>query len=183
MAQQLYCGFQIIDDREIRVNSQADVNNKRFEIIRAIWDTDTIPSRLNVLITRNIKSPVSQSSSIYKVDKFETPVPGSSETLPLKSLAYHFIPVKRNKRLVVYSPGHVCSLRSDRYPAQDQRHEATIHGLLQAGFDVLVVFMPHVSETDCNLDHCEIMKTNLGIPNQKATLGLRFFLEPTISIT
>ena len=36
----------------------------------------------------------------------------------------------------------------------------TIKGLLQAGFDVLAVFMPHVSETGCNLDHCSVMNTD-----------------------
>jgi len=98
----------------------------------------------------------------------------------VKDLAYLFIPVKRNNRLVLLNPGHSCTLKDS--PETNYRIEATIKGLLQAGFDVLAVFMPHVSETNCDLDHCSIMNTGLSPGDHPATYGLRFFLEPEIVI-
>jgi hypothetical protein len=96
----------------------------------------------------------------------------------LKDLAYFFVPVNRNNRLVLFCPGHSCSLKDTDDPSP--RIEATIIALLSAGFDVLSVYMPHISEDTCDLDHCKIYNTDLGFENPPATYGLRLFLDPTI---
>jgi hypothetical protein len=174
------CGLQYTDDREIKINTPAQVKAKRMEIIRSIWGTDNLPDRTDVILTRGINSPIGEKSSLARVDRFEIPalVLQSETAGQIKDLAYLFIPVKKNNRLVVINPGHTCSLKDSH--GTDYRIVETIDGLLAAGFEVLAVFMPHVTETDCNLDHCSIMNTVLSQGNQQATYGLRLFLEPEI---
>lgn len=178
-AQNAKCDTITSDDREIRIMNQNDITNKRLEIINAIWDTNQIPGRSNVIVTSGIVSPLNPSAFVSRVDKIEIPLQYCSGGDPIKDLAYLFIPAKRNNRLVLFCPGHSCSIKSQ--PAKkDPRIEATILGLVEAGYDVLSVYMPHVSETNCNLNHCSIINSDLGIKNPKPTFGLRLFLEPTI---
>ena len=172
-----------IDDRKIRINTPADVRNKRLEIIRAIWGTEGIPDRSDVMVTQGIESPLNLNMFVSRVDKFEIPVnaPVTEKGTPVKDLAYLFIPLKRNNRLILLNPGHSCTLKAT--PANDSGIEATINGLLESGFDVLAVYMPHVSDTSCYLshtDHCNVINTRLGPGDQPATYGLRFFIEPEI---
>ena len=174
------CGLQYTDDREIKIHTPAEVKAKRMEIIKAIWGTNILPVRTDVVVTPDVKSPLSPSSTLSRVDRIEIPVSAAEDqgASPVKDLAYLFVPVRRNNRLVLLNPGHSCTLKES--PETNYRIEQTINGLLQAGFDVLAVFMPHVSETGCNLDHCSIMNTYIGSGDHPATYGLRFFLEPEI---
>ena len=174
------CGLQYTDDREIKIHTPAEVKAKRLEIIKAIWGTSILPERTDVVITPGIESPLSPNPALSRVDRYEIPVnaPDADEGLQVRDLAYLFIPVKRNNRLVLLNPGHSCTIKDNSQTTY--RIEATISGLIQAGFDVLAVFMPHVSETNCNLDHCGIMNTALPPGEHLSTYGLRFFLEPEI---
>lgn len=176
------CDPQIIDDRHIRINDPEDVLSKRLEIINAIWGTTSIPDRKHVLVSKGVASPLNPGSYIASVDKIEIPLDPHvlRDNVPVLDLAYHFIPKKRNNRLVIFNPGHLCTVKENLESENNYGTEATITGLLKQGFDVLAVYMPHVSETDCNLDHCSIINTPLGIANPTATYGLRFFLDPTI---
>ena len=169
------CEFTPYDDREFRISTPAEAANKRLEIIRAIWGSDHIPDRCNVDVTSGVVSPISTGQVAARVDKFEIPV---ERVDSVQDLAYFFVPVNRNNRLVLFCPGHSCSLNDTVNPSP--RIEATIIGLLSAGFDVLSVYMPHISEDTCNLDHCRIFNTNLGYSNPPATYGFRLFLDPTL---
>jgi hypothetical protein len=170
------CDFVKFDDSEFRISTPADAVNKRIEIIRAIWGYDHIPYRSDVEVTSRVRSPISANPIIARVDRFEIPV---ERVDSVKDLAYLFVPVNRNNRLILFCPGHSCTLK-DAPGNQSQRIEATINGLLSSGFDVLSVYMPHISEDTCSLDHCKIYDTSLDYKNPKATFGLRLFLEPTI---
>jgi hypothetical protein len=176
------CDPQFIDDRYIRIKTSSMVIDKRLEIIKAIWGNERIPDRCDVIVTSDIKSPLNPCSSLASVDKIEIPVnaPVVEGANPVLDLAYHFIPVKRKNRLVIFNPGHLCTLKANSDLENDYRAEATITGLLDNGFDVLAVYMPHVSDTSCDLDHCRIINTRLGAKNHPRTYGLRFFLEPTL---
>jgi len=176
------CDPQFIDDRNMRIDDPSMVLSKRIEVIKAIWGIENLPDRSNVVVTADIKSPLNPCPSLAFVDKIEVPVDAydARETFPIFDLAYHFVPVERNNRLVLFNPGHLCTLKDNEDAENDHRVEATITGLLDNGFDVLAVYMPHVSDTSCNLDHCSIINTSLGPGEYPATYGLRFFLEPTI---
>jgi polygalacturonase len=176
------CDPQFIDDRYIRIFESEEIENLRKKIIKAIWGMDHLPARKNAVFTKGIQNPLNPCSSLASVDRIEIPPDRSvsQDYADIRDLAYHFIPVKRNNRLVIFNPGHLCTLKSDPDVGRDYGTESTIRGLLEKGFDVLAVFMPHVSETDCDLDHCNIFNTPLVIEDYPATYGLRFFLDPTI---
>jgi len=178
--QYVNCDVRYTDDREIKIQTPAEVKSKRTEIIRAIWGSDRIPDRSDVFVTPDVKSPINPDSFVLRVDKFEIPVnaPVVEGGKPEKDLAYLFVPIKRNNRLILLNPGHSCILKA--LEENDPRVEATIKGLLESGFDVLAVYMPHVSDTSCNLDHCSAINTDLSPGDHPATWGLRFFLEPEI---
>jgi hypothetical protein len=180
LAQKVDCAPQFIDDREIRILKPGDIINKRLEIIRAIWNDSKIPDRSDVIVTTDNLSPLHTHKVIGRVDKIEIPVAGLDS---VKDLAYLFVPVQRKNRLVIFNPGHSCILID--HESHSYRNEATITGLVEAGYDVLSVFMPHVKESsvndpDCIFDHCTVINTDLGIPNPLPTFGLRLFLDPTI---
>ncbi len=174
------CGMQYTDDREIRIHSPAEVMSLRKEIINAIWGTAKLPDRADVLVTKGIQSPLSPYKGLSRVDRIEIPVIAAYKDgePAVNDLAYLFVPVSRNNRLVLINPGHTCKINSQ--PGNEYGIEAAIDELLQDGFDVLTVFMPHVSDTVCNLDHCSIINTPLPPGEHPATYGLRFFLEPEI---
>jgi polygalacturonase len=177
------CVKSYVDDREIRIHNPAEVKSKRLEIIRAIWGANQLPDRSDVFVTPNIKSPLNPDPFVSRVDRIEIPVNATlpEGEKPIRDLAYLFVPVKRNNRLILFNPGHTCTLKAKK--ENDYRIEPTIKGLLESGFDVLAVYMPHVSDTSCNVDHvdhCNIINTGLGSGDHPATYGLRFFLEPEI---
>ena len=107
------CGLQYTDDREIKIHSPAEVKAKRLEIINAIWGTNKLPDRTDVIVTPAITSPLSPTHLLSRVDRIEIPVNAAmlKELIPVKDLAYLFVPVKRNNRLVLLNPGHSCTLK------------------------------------------------------------------------
>lgn len=48
-AQYVDCSLKNIDDREFRIFTPEDIIKKRLEIIKAIWNTDQIPDRCDVI--------------------------------------------------------------------------------------------------------------------------------------
>jgi polygalacturonase len=128
------CDIRYTDDREIRIQTQSEVSIKRREIIRAIWGKEQIPERSDVIVTPGVKNPLNPNPAILRVDRFEISVDAAAAEgdTPVKDLAYLFVPVKRNNRLILLNPGHLCTLKEER--GTNYRVESTITGLLQEGF-------------------------------------------------
>jgi hypothetical protein len=181
-AQYVDCTVQITDDREFRIHTPDDIHNKRIEIIRAIWDADLLPNRTDIIVTSNITSPLHPDPVIARVDKIEIPSQCRIKdgNQPVLNLAYIFVPVQRNNRLVIVHHGHGCTFKDAELDNDNAGMERTIIGLMKAGFDILAVFMPNVTENNCDLDHCQLINSDLGYQNPLPTFGLRLFLEPAI---
>jgi hypothetical protein len=96
-----------------------------------------------------VPSPVKQLSDFARVDEFRIDIaPG------LQGLAYHFIPRRPNRDLVVVHHGHSCTLDDDPSPADiGYGLQRTINALLREGYGVLAVFMPHMQPGDCTGGH------------------------------
>ena len=126
------CDLQYTDDREIRINTPAEVTAKRLEIISAIWGTDRLPDRSDVIVTQRIVSPLSPNTAVSRVDKMEIPVSAivPEGSTAIRDLAYLFVPVSRNNRLVMLNPGHTCKLDS---AGNDFRIEADHHRPFKIG--------------------------------------------------
>ncbi|MBI2929727.1 MAG: hypothetical protein HYY24_29055 [Verrucomicrobia bacterium] len=161
---------QLVDDRAITVHSAREVAEKRRALVTYLWGAEGFPARRlpNVVLT-NIASPVRQLSQLARVDEFHIDMaPG------LQGLAYHFIPQRPNRELVVAHHGHACTLDDDPSPADvGYGLQRTIHALLREGYGVLGVFMPHMRPGDCTGGHDAMFTMNTpGSP-------IKYFLEPT----
>jgi len=161
---------QLIDDRAITIHSAREVAEKRRALVKYLWGAEGFPTRrLPDLVVTNVPSPVRQLTELARVDEFRMDMaPG------LQGLAYHFIPEHPNRELVVVHHGHACTLDDDPSPADvGYGLQRTINGLLQEGYGVLGVFMPHMRPGDCTGGHDAMFET--------ATTGspIKYFLEPT----
>ena len=160
---------KLLDDRSISIHSAREVAAKRQILIQYIWGSDGFPrKRLPDVIVTNIASPVKQLSQLARVDEFRIEL-----ATRLQGLAFHFIPEKPNRELVVVHQGHACTMDDDPSPADvGYGLQRTINGLLREGYGVLGVFMPHMRPGDCTGGHDALMQTTTtGSP-------LKYFLEP-----
>lgn len=160
---------RLIDDRAITIHSGREVVERRRALIQYLWGPDGFPARLPDLVLTNVASPVKQLSHLTRVDELRIDMaPG------LQGLAYHFIPERPNRELVIVHQGHACTLDDDPSP-EDVGFglQRTIHALLREGYGVLGVFMPHMRPGDCAGGHDAMFKTHTtGSP-------IKYFLEPT----
>jgi alpha-N-arabinofuranosidase len=164
-----YAG-QLLDDRAITLHSAQEIEERRQALIQYLWGADGFPAkRMPEAILTNVPSPVKQLSNLERVDEFRIEqAPG------LQGLAYHFIPQRANRELVVLHHGHACTLDDDPGSADvGCGLQRTINGLLREGYGVLGVFMPHMRPGDCTGNHDAMF--------QLQTTGnpMKFFLEPT----
>ena len=161
---------ELLDDREVRVHSAGEVLQTREALIQYIWGGAGFPGkRLPDTVITNITSPVKQLSALARVDELRMELaPG------LQGLAYHFLPNKSNRELVVVHHGHACTLDDDP-SAEDVGYglQRTIAALLREGYGMLGVFMPHMRPGDCTGGHAAMFESKTeGSP-------LKFFVEPT----
>src|SRR5262245_43485061 len=132
--------YALIDDRQITINSAADVTNKRQALINFIWGMGGFPSnKLPSSVQINVASPVSGLNNLERVDTL-TITMDAGQT----SYAHHFIPQRKINRLVVLHHGHGCSFNDTQgFTDAGFGLQRTINGLLTDGYSVLTVYMPH----------------------------------------
>ena len=159
----------LIDDRAITIATARDVTNKRRALIQHVWGAEGFPDRrLPSSITTNVPSPVRHLTRLARVDELRFDLaPG------LQGLAYHFVPERPNRELVIVHHGHACTLDDDPSPTDiGYGLQRTIHALLREGYGVLGVFMPRQRPGDCGGSH----EALFGLPTTGSPM--KFFLEP-----
>ncbi len=164
------------DDYAITVEQPADVAAKRRRLIEFIWGTEGFPTAASELAARGVDSPVRALANLERVDELRVTMPRSSGA-PVVVGAYHFIPARKQNRLVVLVDGHGCPATF----AEDGKGyglEQTIRALVHEGFGVAAVYMPLQSDEQCEPGkHAEVFGT--APPGRN---GLAFFLEPTARV-
>ena len=162
---------KLIDDREITLWTETQVEERRRQLIHYIWGEVGFPGHLLPNVRVGVRAPVSGSIAAARVDEFTLDMaPG------LQGLAYHFIPTKRRNELVVLHHGHACTLdddNSDRNVGYGMQR--TIAALLENGYGVLGVFMPHMRPGDCSGGHNGMFTTASG------GNPMRYFFEMTVA--
>src|SRR2546430_8351226 len=161
---------ELVMDRTITLHSEKDIKEKRRALLQYIWGAEGFPDqRTPDKVITNVPSPVKELTHLARVDELRMDLaPG------LQGLAYHFIPERPNRELVVVHHGHACTLDDDPSP-KDVGYglQRTIHALLREGYGVLGVFMPHMRPGDCTGGHDAMFDlTTPGSP-------IKYFLEPT----
>lgn len=161
---------QLLDDRAINIASEREALSKRRALIEYIWGPAGFPrQRLPDWVQTNIASPVKALTHLARVDELRFNLaPG------LEGLAYHFVPEKPNRELVVVHHGHACTFDDDPSPAEvGYGLQRTIHALLRNGYGVLAVYMPHKRPGDCTGGHDAMFEL------QTTGSPMKFFLEST----
>jgi pimeloyl-ACP methyl ester carboxylesterase len=160
----------LVDDRAITVKRPGDLAPKRQELIRFIWGNGGFPKALPAAVQRNAASPVTGLAEAARVDQLRIDMDGGQS-----GLAYHLIPAKPNRKLVVLHHGHACTFddedRTD--PEKGYGMARLTRALLKGGYSVLTVYMPHMKPGDCRtVQHPAMfsLKTE-GSP-------MKYFLEP-----
>ena len=179
----LVSAWGLINDSKITISSATDVTNKRQALIQFIWGSAGFPSnKLPSLVTTNVcRLPagnqlpakdvcdfVTNLSNLARVDEIRIQMDAGQE-----AVAYHFIPTARsNNHLVILHHGHACTL-NDSSALADEGYgmQRTINALLDEGYSVLGMYMPHLRPDDCS-GHDNIFNVvTTGSP-------MKFFLEP-----
>jgi hypothetical protein len=159
----------LVDDREIVVTSAAAVERKRAELIEFIWGAGGFPQGRPARVERGVASPVAGLPAVRSVERFTIRMAAGQE-----NTTYHLAPVKGNGRLVVLHHGHACSF-DDAGEARGGGMAHTARRLLEAGFALLLVHMPHFRPGDCaGPSHGDLF----ALPMVGGS-ALQLFLEPT----
>lgn len=156
----------LVDDRELRVGSLAEVARLRETLLRFVWGEARLPDSLPARVERGVKGPVPDLPSVVRVDALGIAMEAGVETV-----AYHFVPAAPEGQLVVVHQGHACEL--DRLGVGD-----LIRDLTAAGYGVLGMYMPRCRPDDCP-GSCTAAHETLFAEVQPARGNpLKFFLEP-----
>src|SRR2546426_6766396 len=96
----------LVQDRGITIHSTRELEAKRRALIQYLWGNDGFPKlRVPDGVITNMASPVQRLEHLARVDELRMELaPG------LQGLAYHFIPQRPNRELVVVHHGHACTL-------------------------------------------------------------------------
>jgi lysophospholipase L1-like esterase len=157
----------LVDDRALSTSTDA-AKRTREAIIRYIWGEAGFPIAKPAAIEKNAASPVKDLKHAASVETLTIRMEASQE-----NTTHHFIPKRKNGRLVVLQHGHACTFDDAQDPHGYGMANA-IDTLLSEGYAVLAAYMPHMRPADCRtLPHAEMF--DLAV---KSGSPLKFFLEP-----
>lgn len=160
---------KLLDDREIVVTSAAAVDRKRAELIEFIWGAAGFPKGRPAKMEKAVASPIAGLTGLRGVERFTIQMPAGQE-----NTTHHLIPTKGNGRLVVLHHGHACTF-DDAGDVRTAGMAKTAARLLEAGYAVLLVHMPHFRPGDCaGPSHADLFALPVGEGS-----ALKLFLEPT----
>lgn len=172
-----------VDDRYVTIRTQADVVQKRQQLIDYIWGGKGLPSRRmpHLPVIKNDISPIPGLADLERIDTLKVKMEAG-----VTSYAHHFIPQVKNGRLVILHLGHIPSFHdSDIAADEGYGMRRTLEGLLGDGYSVLGVYMPHNAEFTTLIEvhddggyeaHNELFDDPARHPSSGSPL--RYFLEP-----
>jgi GDSL-like lipase/acylhydrolase family protein/SGNH-like hydrolase/esterase family protein len=157
----------LVDDHALSASTET-AKHKREEIVRFIWGPGGFPQARPASIEKNAPSPVKDLKNTAGVETLTIRMEAGQE-----NTTHHFLPKRRNGRLIVLQHGHACTFDD----AQDPRSAGmanAIDTLLGEGYAVLAAYMPHMRPGDCRtVPHARMF----DLPVESGS-GLKFFLEP-----
>ena len=157
----------LIDDRAV-TTSVDTAAQKREAIVRYIWGEAGFPRARPAAIEKKAPSPVNDLKNAEEVETLTIRMEAGEE-----NTTHHFLPKRKNGKLVVLQHGHGCTFDDGKSPTSYGLAHA-IDTLLGEGYGVLAAYMPHMRPNDCRtVPHAEMFDIPVKTGNQ-----LKFFLEP-----
>ena len=164
-------------DRQIRVRTESAIAATRNALISYTWSFAGFPAnKMPDIVIKNDVDPVPGLEGLERVDTLSVPVDRG-----VRTYAHHFIPVKKNGRLVILHQGH--NVTFDDQPSLSGMRLA-IQALLKDGYSVLAEYMPHYAVfnniIDGDKDSKAIHRFLFVEDRYRPTYGtaFRYFLEP-----
>ena len=157
----------LVDDRALTTTIDTAAQ-KREAIIRYIWGDAGFPRTMPASIDKKAASPVKDLKNAERVETLTIRMEAGEE-----NTTYHFLPKRKNGKLVVLQHGHGCTFDDGTSPTSYGLANA-IDTLLGEGYGVLAAYMPHMRPNDCRtVPHAQMFDIPVKSGNQ-----LKFFLEP-----
>lgn len=172
---------ELVNDRNITIQTEADVLAKRQLLIDHIWGKSGFPHGVmpELPVIRDDISPVKGLPNLERVDTMVFQLDHGYVTY-----AHHFIPSFKVNRLVILHHGHATTF-DDSAEQTDETYglRRTLEGLLSEGYSVLAMYMPRyaVFQTTITVDH-----PGLGLPHAEfyelnpplTGSPLKYFMDP-----
>ena len=155
----------LVDDREISINTEADLTRLRLRLIRFIWGQDQLPDRMPDSVS-TAESPMPNVDNLERVESILITMEAGQRTI-----AYHYVPRKRNSRLVIVHQGHVCETGAGGVGN-------VIRDLVRGGYSVRAMNMPRCWAGDCPADCTAVHNQMFASIHLSQGSPLKFFLEP-----
>lgn len=157
----------LVDDRALTTSIDTAAQ-KREAIICYIWGDAGIPRAMPATIDKKAASPVKDLQNAAGVETLTIRMEAGEE-----NTTHHFLPKRKNGKLVVLQHGHGCTFDDAKSPTSYGLASA-IDTLLGEGYGVLAAYMPHMRPNDCRtVPHAQLFEIPIKSGNQ-----LKFFLEP-----
>lgn len=157
----------LVDDRSLSTGP-GTVSSKREQIIRYIWGEQGFPRSRPASIAKNASSPIQNLKHTAGVETLTIRMEAGQE-----NTTHHFLPKRKNGRLMVLQHGHACTFDDAEDPRGYGMAQA-VDTLLAGGYAVLAAYMPHMRPGECRtLSHSDVFDLPVASGSP-----LKFFLEP-----
>lgn len=160
----------LVNDRNITINTSADITIKRQALISYIWKSAGFPyNKLPSSVQLDAANPIHGLDNLERVDTLHITMDNG-----VAGLTHHFIPKIKCNRLVVLYQGHVCTIDDGTGSGNlDYGIQKTINALLSNGFSVLALYMPQMGPSGvCEKSH------NHMFDHFAPNIVMKFFFEP-----
>jgi hypothetical protein len=177
------CPSQVLDDHVIHIQTPADVERVRSNLIDYIWGQSMLPTgHAQLTVTPNAISPFNCDVNLARVDKINVAMGPAQNGTTINGWAWHFTPLNRNNRLVIVHDGHMdCSTFTDDESGLSTSSlglQMTVNALLQDGYDVLFALMPFYVPDQCFPGQHGVLFQPDFAP--AVGTGARYFLDTTL---
>lgn len=162
----------------VTLTSTAQIVPRRNSLRQVIWGSNLLPTSNAAPRTATSNCTISGLTGVSKTEELRVAMELNQE-----GLACHYAASAGNNKLVVFNPGHACSVADGSTWSQDSGSfgdQRAIQTLLSDGYSVLTTFMPHYRPDDC--------PTAAGLPDPHAGMFAnlhpatgsvwKFFVEP-----
>ncbi len=157
----------LVDDRQIAINTESDLRQLRLRLIRFIWGQESLPNRMPDKVSPS-ESPMPNVPNLEKVQSITIAMEAGQQTV-----AYHYIPRQRTRRLVIVHQGHACETGAAGVGD-------LIRDLVRSGYSVLAMNMPRCRPGDCSADCTAAHNEMFASLHVAHGSPLKFFLEPIV---
>jgi hypothetical protein len=165
----------------ITLTDEAAIGARRQALRKFLWGTNELPA------AEAVPTEMTEDCDFYMPDEITATVEELRVSMEggEESHACHIVPSSPNGRLVVYNPGHICTVVDGSGLDSD---DSTGHGdfrsiqtFLLNGYSVLVTYMPHYRPDQCgDFDIEPHMAMFARLQPAKGTVW-KYFVEPIVA--